>query len=67
MTLSIAHYRIKYNSAIYEGIEYIKGQEKNFFNSHYFAKMVVEILILAVMIPPSSQSFSLETTESAKM
>ena len=49
------HYLIMYKNAVYEGIEYMydKKASYSFFTSIYFTKLMAEIVIFSILIPPS--------------
>lgn len=51
--MSTLHYSWRYQAAVYEGIEYIiDSKPKSFIFTKYFARMLLEFLILAPMVPP---------------
>jgi hypothetical protein len=50
----VFHYKIMYKNAVYEGIEYMydKKASYTFLTSIYFTKLMAEIVIFSIIIPP---------------
>ena len=55
LAILIFHYHFLYKNVLYEGIEYQfdKKSPYSFFSSIYFTKLMFELVIFAIIIPPN--------------